>query len=168
MCPKFQVISSHFFKVDELLDEHWATIVWIENISTSIYVECDKMYQSKVWVQEFLYFVSGQVTLIFNLKNLSTTVLYAKKSGGKIRKVIYFFFWSDWYKTMAQWLRLVVESLATWVLFFMSAETLCSVSAILRNTEPAVHWHALFLYCCALSFSFFLDFVSGYLARTEL
>ena len=25
ICPKFQVISSHFFKVDELLDEHWAT-----------------------------------------------------------------------------------------------------------------------------------------------
>ena len=27
ICPKFQVISSHFFNVDELLDEHWAKIV---------------------------------------------------------------------------------------------------------------------------------------------
>ena len=30
-----------------------------EKISTPIYVECDKMYQSKVCVQEFSYFVSG-------------------------------------------------------------------------------------------------------------
>ena len=28
-----------------------------ENISTQIYVECDKMYRSKVCVQEFWYFV---------------------------------------------------------------------------------------------------------------
>ena len=30
-----------------------------DNISTAIYVECDEMYQSKVCVQEFSYFVSG-------------------------------------------------------------------------------------------------------------
>ena len=30
-----------------------------ENILTPIYVECDKMYRSKVCVQEFSYFVSG-------------------------------------------------------------------------------------------------------------
>ena len=30
-----------------------------ENISTLIYVECDKMYRSKICVQEFSYFVSG-------------------------------------------------------------------------------------------------------------
>ena len=59
ICPKFQVLSSHFFEVDELLDEHWAKIVQSENISTPIYVECDKMYRSKVCVQEFSYFVSG-------------------------------------------------------------------------------------------------------------
>ena len=35
-CPKFQVLSSHFSKVDELLDEHWAKIVRSENISTPI------------------------------------------------------------------------------------------------------------------------------------
>ena len=37
----------------------WAKIVQSENISTPIYVECDKMYRSKVCVQEFSYFVSG-------------------------------------------------------------------------------------------------------------
>ena len=30
-----------------------------EDISTPIYVECDKMYRSKVCVREFSYIVSG-------------------------------------------------------------------------------------------------------------
>ena len=30
ICPKFQVLSSHFFKVDELLNKQWAKIVWSE------------------------------------------------------------------------------------------------------------------------------------------
>ena len=59
ICPKFQVISSHLFEVDELLDEHWAKIVRGKNISTPIYVECEKMHQSKVCVQEFSYYASG-------------------------------------------------------------------------------------------------------------
>ena len=61
ICPKFQVIRSHVFEVYDLLDEHWAKIVQSENISTPIYVESDldKMYQTKVCLQEFWYFVSG-------------------------------------------------------------------------------------------------------------
>ena len=51
--------SIHFSKVDELLNEHRAKIVQSENISTPIYVQCDKMYRSKVCDQEFWYFVSG-------------------------------------------------------------------------------------------------------------
>ena len=54
ICPKFQVISSHFFKLS-----YGAKIVLSENISTPIYVECDKTYQSNICVQEFWYFVSG-------------------------------------------------------------------------------------------------------------
>ena len=34
-------------------------MVQSENISTPIYVECYKMYQSKFCVQKFLYFMSG-------------------------------------------------------------------------------------------------------------
>ena len=34
-------------------------LVQSENISTPIYVECYKMYQSKFCVQKFLYFMSG-------------------------------------------------------------------------------------------------------------
>ena len=64
ICPKFQVISSHFFKVDELLnelfDEHWAKIVQSEIFSTPIYVECNKMCQSQVCIQEFWYWKSQQ------------------------------------------------------------------------------------------------------------
>ena len=64
ICPKFQVLSSHFFKVDELcsnqqLNEYWVKIVQSESISTPIYVQCDKMYSSKVCVQEFWFFVPG-------------------------------------------------------------------------------------------------------------
>ena len=59
ICPKFQVHSSHFFEVDELLDEYWEKIVQSENISTLIYVECIKMYRSKVCVQEFGHIMPG-------------------------------------------------------------------------------------------------------------
>ena len=48
ICPKFQALSSHLFKVDELLDEHWEKLVRSENLSTPIYVECDKKYDQKV------------------------------------------------------------------------------------------------------------------------
>ena len=58
ICPKFQVLISHFFKVNELY-EHWAKIVQSENISIPIYIECDTMYWSIVCVQEFWYRVSG-------------------------------------------------------------------------------------------------------------
>ena len=37
---------------------------------------------------------------------------------------------------MAEWLRLVVDSLETWVPFQHNAESFCSAAAILRGTEP--------------------------------
>ena len=127
ICPKFQVISSHFFKVNEAL---WALsktcAKW--NISTPIYVECDNRYQSKVCVQEFLYFVYGfdiQLEKKTYDHSPSTTVLYAIQyvAGVEIQWVIQFFF-SDWYEPMAHWLSAIIF--------------------------------------------FFLDFVSGDLALTEL
>ena len=65
ICPKFQVITDQFslfrgrWAARSCLDEHLAKIVRSEKISTPIYVKCDKMYRSKVCVQEFPYFVSG-------------------------------------------------------------------------------------------------------------
>ena len=93
-CPKFQVLSSHFVEVNELIDEHWAKIVRSETISTPFYhVECLKMYRSKVCVQEFWYFVP-------DLESLTrTTILHAKKwvAGCATNKKIYrFFFRSTW------------------------------------------------------------------------
>ena len=62
-----------------------------ENISTPIYVECDKMYRSKVCVQEFSYFVSG---LDIQLEQYENDSPVSKKSvaGGEIRRVMYRFF----------------------------------------------------------------------------
>ena len=39
ICPKFQLLSSHFSEVDELLYENSAGIMQKENISTTIYVQ---------------------------------------------------------------------------------------------------------------------------------
>ena len=102
ICPNFQVISSHFFKVNELLDEHWATwkIVWSENISTPIYVEWDKMYRSKIYVQEFLCLVSG-LDLQFELSENDSPV--CKKISCRwwnTTKHIQFFS-SNWNKPMS-------------------------------------------------------------------
>ena len=63
ICPKFQVLRSHFFEVGKPLrcPAWWAMCKncakW--KYSTPIYVECDKIYRRKVCVQEFLYFVPG-------------------------------------------------------------------------------------------------------------
>ena len=75
ICPKFQVISSHFFEVDELLDEHWAKIVQSENISTRIYVKCDTMLRR--CIDHRLVIKNCRISclaLIFNLNNPRTTV----------------------------------------------------------------------------------------------
>ena len=105
-----------------------------ENILTPIAVECDKMYRSKVCVQQFSYFVSGldiqleqsendsPARKVAKYNDLYTVFLRATDTNGN--------------EPMAQWLRLVAESWATWVQFLISAEFLCSPSAILRGTEP--------------------------------
>ena len=63
------------FEVDELLEEQSPKIVRNENISTQIYVECDKMYRSKVCVQEFSYIVSGLDIQVKKSKYNSPTLL---------------------------------------------------------------------------------------------
>ena len=48
ICPEFQVISSHFFKVNKLLDKHWQKLCKVKKtpMMSPIYVKCNKMYQS--------------------------------------------------------------------------------------------------------------------------
>ena len=57
---------------------------------------------------------------------------------------------------MADWLRLVAKSRATWVRFLhtvQSAKTLCHASAILRGTEPVnALTRALFILLRSLNF----------------
>ena len=58
-------------------------IVQSENISTPIYVECDKMSRSKVCAQEFLYFVPG---LDIQLETSEYNSSVRKKIGCRWRK----------------------------------------------------------------------------------
>ena len=96
ICPKFQVISSHFFEVDELLDEHWAKIVQSENISTPIYVECDKIIILLRCIDQRFAFKNSGISclaLMFNLSYQRMTILHAKKgvAGCETLQFIYLF-----------------------------------------------------------------------------
>ena len=76
-------------------------MVQSENISTPIYVECYKMYQSKVCVQEFWYFVSG---LDIQLEQSNYNSPARKKIGCRLRNAkygSYTFFSSNQYEPMA-------------------------------------------------------------------
>ena len=79
ICPELQVLSSHFFEVDELLDEEWAEIVQSENISTPMIHSMSNAI--KCINQRFVFKNSGIscLALIFNLNNLRMTILHAKK-----------------------------------------------------------------------------------------
>ena len=154
ICPKFQVLSSHFFEVTKLLYEHWAKIVQSKNISTPIsnVITC----QSKVCVQEFWYIASG---LDINFNNPRTTILYAKKLvvGCEIRRVIHhFFLWNDMNLGLSevlseQCLRWVTESLATWVQFPQARRRVLKPSAapqpfcVALNPSVSALTHALFI-----------------------
>ena len=97
ICPKFQILSSHFFQVDELLDEHEA------KINSNL---CNKMYQSKVCVQEFWYFVSGldiQVALyIFYFTWISSVAISRLQSGKSLHYRGLPLFWRTWTRALAR------------------------------------------------------------------
>ena len=59
---------------------------------------------------------------------------------------------------MAEWLRLVVDSLVTWVLIAHGAEPFCSAAAILRGTEPVSAQTPALFYIAALSIICFFGF----------
>ena len=156
-CPKIQVINSHFFKVNELLNEHWENIVQSENISTPIYVECDKIYRSKVCVQEFLYIVSG-LDIQFEKSEYDSPV--CQKNRLQVAK--YDESYTVFFETLIRINGSVVKtgcSESDWV-----GRSRFDSSWVLKRSaapgpfcvlSPSVHWHALFLYCCALYNSFF-------------
>ena len=92
-CPKFHVLSSHFFEVDDLLDEHWAKLCTVKIFQLQSMLNVIRCIN-----QRSAFKNSGILclALILNLKYPSMTVLYAKKSvaGGEIQRVIYLFFQS--------------------------------------------------------------------------
>ena len=107
------------------------------------------------------------LALIFSLSYLRSTILlqflHPKKRRNKSSDMtihIHFFFgqliWTNGWVVKAR-----VASLVTRVKFPHGAESFCRSAAILRGTESVSALTLRFLYCCALFFFFFLDFVSG-------
>ena len=135
ICPKYQVISSHFFKVNDLLNEHCAKIVQSENISTPIYVECDKMYWSKVCVQEFWYWLPS-LDIQPELSEIDNSAPKKAVRNSSSNMTIHIpFFSCDRYESMAEWLRLVVNSQETRVRLLHGLESFCQ-----RLGHFAWHW----------------------------
>ena len=173
ICPNFQVLSSPFSEVNELLDDHWGKIVLSENISTPIYVECVD--------QRFAVKNSGMscLALKLNLSNPRKTILHATKAvayGSRLLDTymhicicitVFFGRLIQTHCSPWQWLRQFLVSQATWVWFSKGAEPPCCPLAILRATWPVSALTLALLYCCALyiaalsMFFFFLDFVSA-------
>ena len=67
------------------------------------------------------------------------------------------FFSINWYKPMAEWLRLMVDRLVIWVRFPHGAESFCRTAAILRGVSAQTR--ALFILLCPLFF--FLSWISS-------
>ena len=147
ICPKFQVISSHFFEVDELLDEHWAKIVQSENISTPIYVECDKTYwvllTKSLCAIIVVLSVWVSLALIFNLNNLRMITLQAKKrfQVARYNKWCIVFFWDiDWNSWLSgsgsfQWVGLLGFNSRRMLKLLAAPWPFCVA------LSQSVHWH---------------------------
>ena len=170
ICPKFQLLGSNSLEVDEhheLLDEKWAKIVLTENISTSIHVECDKMYWSKVCVHRRSiilvlrawpwYSTRAILDRQFCMQKKVVTVAGCKTLQ-VIWQVIYWFFQQTVtnQRLSGQGESQRVRQLGfncCWVLKFSAAPRPFCVALSL-----SVHWHVPFLFCCYHYDYFFLGF----------
>ena len=115
-----------------------------------------KRYQATRCInQRFVFKNSGIscLALIFNLKNLSTTVLCAKKLVCRWRNTTSHipFLSGNWYEPC--WWRWVTVSMATWVRVLRSAETLCRFGHFAWNW--ACQWLARTLFILLRSLKFF-------------
>ena len=154
MYPKYQVISSHFIEVNELLNEQWAKIVlsdswkYFNSSLCRIVIKCiDQRFAFKnfgIWC----------LTLIFTLSNLRTTILHAKK---RLQVVKHFKKNSCFFFRLILTHALAVKesrvSEAAWDQFLHWAETISCPSAILHGTEPVsaltcafFTWHSLWYF----------------------
>ena len=129
-----------------------------EDISTPIYVECDKMYRSKVCIQEFWYCLSSLELPLISTRAIwdrQFCTLKAVRNSSSNMTIHIPFFSSNCYEPMAEWLRLVVDSLETRVRLLHSAESFCP-----RRGHFAWHWarqctDTRAFYIAALSIIFF-------------
>ena len=102
ICPKFQVLSSHFSNVDQLLvvcsisiDQNLCTVKIFLPQSMSHHLRCKKMYLFNVCCQEFGHVCQefGHVVsdLMINLSNPRMTILHVK-IGSRLRDMTILFF----------------------------------------------------------------------------
>ena len=123
-----------------------------------IYVECDKMCGSKVWVQEFWYFVSG-LDIQSELSKINNPARKKAIAGCEtlqvIRWVIYCFSLraSGCRQTQTNgWV--VKASHRKFGDFGFDSSMVLKLSAAPRPfcvaQSPSRQWHTRFLYCCAL------------------
>ena len=158
ICPKFQVLSSHFFKVNELLNEQWVKIVLRENISTPICVECNKMYGSKVCVQDFWYFVSGLDIQLEQSENhnpaCKKTVCQFQVARYDESCTIFFnkFGMNSWVVKVSH-----IES-GDMGSILAECRNLWLLTAVLRGTEAVSTLRCALTYCCSLHKKFFRGF----------
>ena len=100
-------------------------IVQSENISTQIYVECYKMYQSKVCVQDFGYFVPGLDIQPEQSENDNSS-LKKQVAGCKAGQHIFTVFFCKLTQTHGLVIKVSRSELGALVQFQLGAETFCS------------------------------------------
>ena len=107
------------------------------------------------------------LALIFNLSNLRTTILLWKKRFPVAKHVkLYTIFFCSLTRICALLIKVSWSESGGSSSIPAGCWNPLQPSAILLGTEPALHWHAHFLYCWALYNFSFLDFVSCDFALT--
>ena len=132
-----------------------------------IYVECYEVYRFKVCVQELWHCLPRLD--IQNLSYLRSTILHetapkkAVQNSSSNMKICILFFSVSRYEPMAEWLRLVFDSVVTLVQH--CAKSFCSAASVSRDTEPdysALQCTDTCAYCRALYNFFWILSVTGF------
>ena len=135
--PKFQVLSSHFCDVVELLDEHWIKIVWREicnsNLCLTTHIEVKNL-------------IISCLALIFNLYNLRITILDAKNGFDVVEDdksyTNLWLTWSGWEEL--QWIWQHHSGFESHRVLKLSATAiLCGTESISGLTQVCLHCWAL-------------------------
>ena len=156
ICPKFQVLSSHFFE-DSMSSEQKLCKVKIFQVQSesmlNVMTYIDKRFRSRILVY--------RVWPWYSTWTIRERPSCQQKNWLQVERLDekYTVFSMNWYEPMAQWFKWVVQSRATLVRFPQDRRRLLKVSAAplpcCVALNPSMHWHSMIF-----KFSF-LDFVSA-------